>query len=115
MVVKLVIFLSILPMPFLLYFSSSLSLFFDFLSYCTSPLPSSSYDYIIVGAGSAGSVVAGRLAEAGARVLLIEAGGPAPNLAHIPAMALFLQNSPLDWAYKTEAQKDAGLGLGGVS
>ena len=37
----------------------------------------SSYDYIVVGGGSSGCIVAARLAEAGARVLLLEAGGPA--------------------------------------
>ena len=41
-----------------------------------SPASGTEYDYIVVGSGSAGSPVAGRLAEAGHSVLLIEAGGP---------------------------------------
>ena len=73
------------------------------------------FDYVVVGGGSAGSVVAARLVQAGHQVLLLEAGGPAPSLAHIPGYVAFLQNSPFDWAYKTEAQKRASLSTGGVS
>ena len=42
----------------------------------TPPTNGSEYDYIVVGSGSSGSVVAGRLAEAGFKILLVEAGGP---------------------------------------
>ena len=40
------------------------------------PINGSEYDYIVVGSGTSGSVVAGRLAEAGYKILLVEAGGP---------------------------------------
>ena len=40
------------------------------------PVNGTEYEYIIVGSGSSGSVVVGRLAEAGHKILLIEAGGP---------------------------------------
>lgn len=65
------------------------------------------YDYIVVGAGSAGCAVAARLSEhAGAKVLLLEAGGPddEPNI-HVPAMFPFLFKTSVDWAYETEPQE----------
>ncbi len=67
------------------------------------------YDYAIVGAGSAGCVLAHRLGLAGHRVLLIEAGGPA-NIAAVatPPDWPQLQGSRLDWRYSTIPQ--AGLG-----
>ena len=40
------------------------------------PTDKSEYEFIVVGSGSSGSVVAGRLAEAGHKILLVEAGGP---------------------------------------
>lgn len=66
-------------------------------------------DYVIVGAGSAGCVVASRLSETGARVLLLEAG-PADlhPMIHIPGMVIKLMNhAPLNWNY--ESQPDAGI------
>ncbi|WP_225122258.1 GMC family oxidoreductase N-terminal domain-containing protein [Bradyrhizobium sp. BRP22] len=69
----------------------------------------SSYDYVIVGAGSSGCVVAHRLGLAGRRVLLLEAGGQA-TLAAIrnPPEWPKLQGSEFDWRYLTVPQ--AGLG-----
>jgi choline dehydrogenase len=64
------------------------------------------YDYIIVGAGSAGSVLAARLSEdPQTRVLLLEAGGPDDaQEIHIPIMWGRLMATPYDWAYYTEAE-----------
>lgn len=64
------------------------------------------HDYIVVGAGSAGAVVANRLSEdQHVRVLLLEAGGNETPLSEVPIMAGGLQQSPLDWAYRTVPQK----------
>ncbi len=64
------------------------------------------YDYVIVGAGSAGCVLADRLsADAGARVLLVEAGGPdRQQEVHIPVAFGKLFKTACDWAYFTEEQ-----------
>jgi choline dehydrogenase len=60
-----------------------------------------SFDYV-VGAGSAGCVVARRLVEAGARVLLLESGGvdSAPDIRR-PAAWTSLFGTSVDWAYRT--------------
>jgi choline dehydrogenase-like flavoprotein len=65
------------------------------------------FDYVIVGGGSAGCVLAGRLSEdAGARVCLIEAGPPDDHfLCHMPfATALFIPGKWRNWAFETEPQ-----------
>ena len=66
------------------------------------------YDFIIVGAGSAGCVLAHRLStDPAARVLLLEAGPAAthPDI-EIPLAFTRLQRSALDWAYYTTPQTE---------
>jgi choline dehydrogenase len=62
------------------------------------------YDYIIVGAGTAGCLLANRLsADPSARVLLLEAGGKDNyHWIHIPVGYLYLMGNPrADWCFKT--------------
>jgi choline dehydrogenase-like flavoprotein len=70
------------------------------------------YDYIVVGAGSAGAVVANRLSEdPSTKVLLLEAGGSENIFSDIPVAAATLQMTPIDWAYQTEPQEASCFGL----
>jgi choline dehydrogenase len=67
------------------------------------------FDFIVVGGGTAGNTVAGRLAEnPNVTVLVIEAGvGNSHEIEEIttPSMAMDLRNSKYDWAYKTTMVK----------
>jgi choline dehydrogenase len=70
----------------------------------------SDFDFVIVGAGSSGCVIAHRLsADRDTRVLLVDAGGPAVGPAvEQPGRWTTLLGGELDWAYTTEPE--AGLG-----
>lgn len=65
-------------------------------------------DYIIVGAGSAGNVIARRLLDAGKRVAVLEAGGQDtnPDIAHLYTLGM-LWHSEQDWDYYTTEQPGA--------
>lgn len=72
------------------------------------------YDFIVVGGGSAGAVVASRLSEIEHwNVLLLEAGGDETEISDVPLMAGYLQLSKLDWKYKTEPSGRACLAMKG--
>ncbi|MEV0804267.1 GMC family oxidoreductase N-terminal domain-containing protein [Kribbella sp. NPDC050281] len=83
-----------------------------------------SYEYVVVGAGTAGCVLAARLSENGVRVLLLEAGGRQPLEAMaIPPAWRSLMGTTADWADQTLPQQATGApvawprgrGLGGSS
>ena len=67
-------------------------------------------DYVVVGTGSAGSVVASRLsADPRVNVVVLEAGPmDEDKFVHIPAAFSKLFRGPLDWDYLTEPQKEVG-------
>ncbi|XP_075155525.1 glucose dehydrogenase [FAD, quinone]-like [Haematobia irritans] len=71
------------------------------------------YDFIIVGAGTAGCALAARLSEILSwKVLLLEAGGPELWPMDIPIVANMLQaNHDINWAYRTQPSDEFCLGL----
>ncbi|KAG8178666.1 hypothetical protein JTE90_025589 [Oedothorax gibbosus] len=87
------------------------------------------YDYVIVGAGAAGSVLASRLSEVPCvSILLLEAGKSPPLLTDVPVLAPYFYGTDLDWSYKSVPQENtargqvnqqaiwpSGKGLGGSS
>ncbi|XP_053617642.1 glucose dehydrogenase [FAD, quinone]-like isoform X2 [Plodia interpunctella] len=72
------------------------------------------YDFIIIGAGTAGCVLSNRLTEVkDFKVLLIEAGGSEQPYMDIPVLATMLQFTDANWNYHTEPQKGGCRGMRG--
>ncbi|MGA3002349.1 MAG: GMC family oxidoreductase N-terminal domain-containing protein [Acetobacteraceae bacterium] len=73
------------------------------------------FDFVIVGGGSAGAVIASRLSEdPTCRVALIEAGERPPAAASMPIACASMQLNPdVDWMYTADPGDKAGLGLNG--
>ncbi|KAF3430179.1 hypothetical protein E2986_07371 [Frieseomelitta varia] len=72
------------------------------------------YDFVIVGAGSAGCVLANRLSEVNHwKILLLDAGIEEPKVADVPAFAPMLLGSNIDWMYQTQPQQYACLSKAG--
>ncbi|KAJ6633227.1 Neither inactivation nor afterpotential protein G, partial [Pseudolycoriella hygida] len=70
------------------------------------------FDYIIVGAGVAGSIIANKLSmEENVTVLLIEAGKVFGPLSIVPLLTTMQQRTSVDWAFKTVSQKHSSAGF----
>ncbi|XP_046962280.1 ecdysone oxidase-like [Vanessa cardui] len=67
-----------------------------------------SFDFVIVGGGSAGCVIANRLTEADTNVLLIEAGDDPPFITEIPGISVLLGSTLPDWDYYTDNDGTSG-------
>ncbi|XP_056636257.1 glucose dehydrogenase [FAD, quinone]-like isoform X1 [Diorhabda sublineata] len=69
------------------------------------------FDFVVIGAGSTGSVIASRLSEiAEWRILLLEAGGYPNNFTMIPAMFAIQALTNYNWGFLSTPQKTACLG-----
>ncbi|XP_066144180.1 glucose dehydrogenase [FAD, quinone]-like [Euwallacea fornicatus] len=68
-------------------------------------VPDSEYDFVVIGAGTAGSTIAGRLAEVKHwKILLLEAGDDEPVGSQVPSFFTNYMNSPINWNFSTEAE-----------
>lgn len=88
-------------------FLTLLALYSTVEGYTRGEVKNQTFDYVVVGGGTAGIPVGTRLAAAGYKVAIIEAGGfyedSEPILATTPAFD-FQPNMANDWAFETEPQ-----------
>ncbi|XP_038221961.1 neither inactivation nor afterpotential protein G isoform X2 [Zerene cesonia] len=92
----------------------SYTVYQKYINYNTSIVtkPDKHYDYIVVGAGTAGCVIAARLSEdPNVKVLLIEAGGHMGYFTNIPLTATAAQQGPNDWSVRARPQKYSSFGM----
>ncbi|XP_055912548.1 glucose dehydrogenase [FAD, quinone]-like [Eupeodes corollae] len=79
----------------------------DFLNQGLGP-----YDFVVIGAGTAGSVMASRLSEnPNWKVLLLEAGGDPPLESKIPALFFTVEHTEFNWNYFTEPDGKSCLAM----
>nr|XP_023022043.1 glucose dehydrogenase [FAD, quinone]-like isoform X4 [Leptinotarsa decemlineata] len=81
---------------------------------CTEDIEkeNTTFDYIIVGCGSAGALIARRLSdEKNVTVLVLEAGNYGNKLLDIPTLGVLLQKTQFDWQYTTISQTNSCLAL----
>lgn len=72
------------------------------------------YDFIVIGGGSAGAVIASRLSEiANWTVLLLEAGEDENEISDVPLLAGYTQLSKFDWKYQTSPSSSYCLAMAG--
>ncbi|XP_044254785.1 glucose dehydrogenase [FAD, quinone]-like [Tribolium madens] len=70
------------------------------------------FDFIIVGAGAAGSVLATRLSEISEwSILVLEAGGEETDFSKIPNLLKYVQMSEVNWGYLSVPQRNACLAM----
>ncbi|XP_071448691.1 glucose dehydrogenase [FAD, quinone]-like [Hetaerina americana] len=72
------------------------------------------YNFIVIGAGTAGCVVANRLSkDPKNKVLLLESGGDPPYTSEVPAFTDSLHNTEADWSYESDGKGHYCLGMVG--
>ena len=91
-------------------YKKNVSLTFFFIT--SEPFYLNEYDFVIVGSGPGGCVLANRLTENNNwKVLLIEAGKVETFMQNVPLLAINNQKTQYDWYFKSEPTNDACLGL----